>query len=218
MVGRVFSHPENIVEYARVVNVYVERNLNMAYNQGPSSGLQRPITDRPPMNGQAPVTSQVLGAGQVQYLPKKWSTALLLCSFLGPFGAHRFYVGKTGTAILQILTTFLGFGAIWSLIDLIMIATGSFKDKNGQSLVSPYPRNTTANLGQSKSASATLLFCLFLGVFGAHRFYVGKIGTAILLIITTLFGVGAIWMLIDFITIAIGSFKDKNEQPLVSTW
>ncbi|MEC7232393.1 MAG: TM2 domain-containing protein [Planctomycetota bacterium] len=52
--------------------------------------------------------------------------ALLLCWFLGYFGAHRFYVGKAGTALLQ-LVTLGGFG-IWWLIDLLMILVGSFRD------------------------------------------------------------------------------------------
>ncbi len=56
--------------------------------------------------------------------------ALLLCWFLGVFGAHRFYVGKTGTAILMILT--LGGLTVWVLIDLIMIAVGSFRDSEGR--------------------------------------------------------------------------------------
>ena len=55
---------------------------------------------------------------------------MLLCWFFGVFGAHRFYVGKAGTAILQILTIG-GFFGIWVLIDLILIITGAFTDKQG---------------------------------------------------------------------------------------
>ncbi|EEF58028.1 TM2 domain-containing protein [Pedosphaera parvula] len=63
---------------------------------------------------------------------KKRLIAFLLCFFLGVFGAHRFYVGKAGTAILQIFT-FGGLG-IWCLVDVIMILTGSFKDKQARKL------------------------------------------------------------------------------------
>ena len=62
----------------------------------------------------------------------KMVPAALLCFFLGSFGAHRFYVGKVLTAILLILTIG-GFG-IWTLIDFIMILTGSFTDKDGNAL------------------------------------------------------------------------------------
>ena len=55
--------------------------------------------------------------------------AALLCFFLGTLGIHRFYVGKIITGILMILT--LGGLGIWTLIDLVMIIVGSFKDKNG---------------------------------------------------------------------------------------
>ena len=57
----------------------------------------------------------------------------LLCFFLGWLGAHRFYVGKVGTGILMICT-FGGFCGIWVLIDLIMIVSGQFTDKEGQRL------------------------------------------------------------------------------------
>ena len=62
--------------------------------------------------------------------PKSRFVGLLLCWFLGGFGAHRFYVGKVGTALLMIFT-FGGLG-IWALIDLILILVGSFRDKQGR--------------------------------------------------------------------------------------
>ncbi|MBB4312799.1 TM2 domain-containing protein [Roseospira marina] len=55
--------------------------------------------------------------------------AALLCFFFGSFGFHRFYVGKIGTGILMLVT--LGALGIWTLIDLIMIIVGSFKDRDG---------------------------------------------------------------------------------------
>ena len=59
--------------------------------------------------------------------PKSRLVALLLCFFVGFLGVHRFYVGKVGTGLLQIFT--LGGFGIWALIDLILIAVGSFNDK-----------------------------------------------------------------------------------------
>lgn len=61
--------------------------------------------------------------------PKSRMAALLLCVFIGIFGIHRFYVGKIGTGLLFFFTfSLLGFGYIY---DIIMIATGYFKDANG---------------------------------------------------------------------------------------
>ena len=63
---------------------------------------------------------------------KNGLATLLLCLFLGGIGGHRFYVGKVGTGILQLIT--LGGCGIWTLIDLIMIITGSFTDKDGNKI------------------------------------------------------------------------------------
>jgi TM2 domain-containing membrane protein YozV len=58
--------------------------------------------------------------------------ALLLCFFIGILGVHRFYVGKIGTGVLQ-LVTFGGLG-IWALIDMIMIILQKFTDSEGNTL------------------------------------------------------------------------------------
>ena len=55
--------------------------------------------------------------------------ALILSIFLGELGIVRFYLGYIGTGILKLITCG-GFG-IWWLIDLIMIATGKLKPKDG---------------------------------------------------------------------------------------
>lgn len=63
---------------------------------------------------------------------KNWLTALLLSIFLGTVGVDRFYLGKSGTGILKLLTAG-GFG-IWWLIDIIKIATGKMTDSQGKIL------------------------------------------------------------------------------------
>jgi TM2 domain-containing membrane protein YozV len=80
-----------------------------------------------PQQSRQPVVVGVPAA--VPATDKRILPAALLCFFVGVFGAHRFYVGKVGTAIAQIFT--LGGLGIWVLIDFIMIVTGSFKDENG---------------------------------------------------------------------------------------
>lgn len=72
--------------------------------------------------------------------PKSKRTAGLLGVFLGAFGAHRFYLGYTKIAILQIvvslLTCTLG-GAIWGFIEGLMILCDTYitTDYDGNRLV-----------------------------------------------------------------------------------
>ncbi len=63
---------------------------------------------------------------------KRILPAFLLCFFFGILGVHRFYVGKVGTGILQLVT--LGGLGIWTLIDFITIIIGAFTDKEGNKI------------------------------------------------------------------------------------
>ena len=66
-----------------------------------------------------------------------------------------------------------------------------------------------------KSRLASTLFAFFLGEFGAHRFYLGKIGTAVAMLLTA--GGLGIWALVDFIFAVSGRMRDK-EGKLISNW
>ena len=64
-----------------------------------------------------------------------WLTLFLLTFFVGVLGVHRFYVGKIGTGFLMLLT--LGGLGVWFLVDLILVVTGQFTNKDGEKI----PRN-----------------------------------------------------------------------------
>lgn len=65
----------------------------------------------------------------------------------------------------------------------------------------------------NKSRTTALLLCIFLGGIGVHRFYVNKIGTGILQILT--FGGLGIWSLYDLIIIITGNFTDKQGNAVM---
>jgi len=73
---------------------------------------------------------------EVQVSESDYLTILLVCilpALIGINGIHRFMTGKVGTGILMLIT-FGGCG-IWTLIDLIVIATGGYKDGYGRPVV-----------------------------------------------------------------------------------
>jgi TM2 domain-containing membrane protein YozV len=67
----------------------------------------------------------------VKLTSEEKTIAILLALFLGGLGAHRFYLGKTGTAILMIFLSISIIGipvsAIWALVDVFLIATDKLK-------------------------------------------------------------------------------------------
>jgi len=85
----------------------------------------------------------------------------------------------------------------------------------------------------SKSRRATVLLALFLGIFGAHRFYIGKTRTAIVMLILSILylatvrfwgmimviplAIVGLWAFIDLIFAVFGIMKDK-EGKLIKKW
>jgi TM2 domain-containing membrane protein YozV len=101
----------------------------------------------------------------------------------GFMGAHRFYYGKPVSGVIWLLTGgLLGIG--W-LVDLFLIPG---MDRNA---------NVRYETGRYDFSIGWILLT-FLGLFGIHRFYIGKIGTGILWLLTGgLLGIGYVY---DFCT------------------
>ena len=78
--------------------------------------------DLPPV-GSAPAPAQ----------GKDWLTTLLLAILLGNFGVDRFYTGHTMLGVFKLLTC--GGLGIWWLVDVILVAAGSYKDSAGNPLL-----------------------------------------------------------------------------------
>ena len=75
------------------------------------------------------------------------------------------------------------------------------------------PTGTRPEGVSPKSRLVALLLCLFFGWLGIHRFYVNKVGTGILMILTV--GGLGIWVMVDLILIILGEFTDKEGRKLV---
>lgn len=60
---------------------------------------------------------------------RNYLTTGLLAIFAGVFGGHRFYLGKTGTGLVQLFT--LGGFGVWALLDIVQILIGTVEDSKG---------------------------------------------------------------------------------------
>lgn len=177
-------------------------------------------------NGVSPFTLQTVG---------------LLALFVGWLGVHRFYVGRMRSGALQTLLgtlTILSGGVpvflvpllMWVILDVVWIITREFRDSNGRRIArlnsddrrvyhgaqSLHLSGTVRDETQSRcSRAVALILVLLLGMFGAHRFYVGRTGSAFAMLFT-LGGLG-IWWLIDIVIVVSGQLKD-DQGKRVSEW
>lgn len=63
-----------------------------------------------------------------------------------------------------------------------------------------------------KTRTTALILWLLVGVFGGHRFYVGKVGTGLLWLFT--FGLFGLGVLVDLVLILTGAFTTKRGEYL----
>ena len=119
------NNPASIAQMMQDVSTY----LNLIYNVGAPVAPYPPFGYPAPQQVAQPAPQQTANATPQQVIncsAKSKKAALLLCIFLGTFGAHRFYVGRPGTGTAS-LATLGGFG-IWTLVDFILILCNKFQD------------------------------------------------------------------------------------------
>jgi len=101
-------------------------------------------------------------------------------------GSHRFYFGKPVTGCIWFFT--LGVFGIGWLIDLFLIPG---MDRDADRRYGPGSGRVDFNL--------CWIFLVFFGMFGIHRFYLGKIFTGLLWLFTG--GLFLIGYLLDLLTL-----------------
>lgn len=186
--------------------------------------------------GHEPVNAIGTSSANVSTYTIQVMALLTLC--FGVVGVHRFYVGRyrtgalqAGLAVLSVLSggvpIFLLPLVMWVVLDLAWILSRDFRDAQGRRIMrrdSSDRRSYSATQVKSRrgdpsvsqsSRGIALLLAVPLGWCGAHRFYVGRVGTGLLMLFT-LGGLG-VWWLVDIVIVATGQLRDMDGK-WVSEW
>ena len=82
-------------------------------------------------------------------------------------------------------------------------------------MLNPYDASAIRYDAEKRSGTVYLLLAFFLGVFGAHRFYLGQTSTGLVMLLLTLTGVGLIitipWVILDMFRTG-GMIASRNRQ------
>ncbi len=185
-----------------------------------------------------PASMQSPGASSAHVSPFTLKVTALLAVFFGIFGVHRFYVGRFRTGALQAglfalslvtggLPIFLLPLIMWVVLDVAWILSRDFRDAKGRRIMRrdnddkrSYSATQLADRRRDPTVSKSsrgiaLLLAIVLGLFGAHRFYVGRVGTGLAMLFT-LGGLG-IWWIVDIAMVGCGQLKDMDGK-WVSEW
>ena len=154
----------------------------------------RPEVEKIP---EAPVRSEVPAQDPGEKPPKSRFVYQVLAVFLGSLGIHNFYAGRTGIAITQLLISCTGASSIWALIEILAVK----KDGSG--------RPMTVGGQNPKSRNKYRYLALFLGAFGIHDFYAGRIVPGFIHLVISCTGIGfvvsAVWAFVEIFAVKTDS-------------
>lgn len=113
------------LEHCEYCDSYIQPEIERTAEEKP----QRVIVEAHIVNQSAPEPPR---SAPVPVSPYSRWAAFFLCLCFGWMGMHRFYVGKIGTGMLWLIS--FGFFGLGYALDLLMLLTGTFCDKQGRKL------------------------------------------------------------------------------------
>lgn len=112
----------------------MDARIDQVYESKTHGELAGLVEDLVIFQPQLPLAPRVPAGSGPPVSDRKILIGFVLCFFFGSLGVHRFYAGRNGSAVAMLLITVLTLGmgviitGIWSLIDLIILAVGGFRD------------------------------------------------------------------------------------------